>query len=301
MTASETESQRATGQALAGTSSLTVVGSIGTLTLHRAASRNALSLDMLRSMREKLDEAARMCVQPGSTRGHEDALRVLVVQGEGPAFCAGMDLKAVLGDSSAPLVLLSTLAEATIALRNLPCVTLAKVRGAAIGGGCGLAAVCDLCVTHEGSKMGYPEVDLGVCPAVVAPWLVQKVGMGRARRILLLGGVMSGAMAKELGMVDELVASEGELDAKCDAIATRLAQGGAHALAATKGLLNALEGSAGQASGVMLGGAMGRGTAQDAQSAHAQRLALAVREGAKLSADIVNSPATQGMLRARLK
>jgi enoyl-CoA hydratase/carnithine racemase len=225
---------------------------------------------------------------------------VLLLAGEGKAFCAGMDLKAVLGDEHAPLRLLTALAEATIALRTLPCVTLAVVRGAAIGGGCGLAAVCDLCVSHAGSVMGYPEVDLGVCPAVVAPWLVQKVGMGRARRILLLGGTMSGTQAKELGMVDELVETPEELDARAQQIAARLALGGPHALAATKALLNSLEGSAGDAgsaAGVQLAAAMRR----DVSHEHATRLQQAVREGARLSAAIVNTPATQAMLRARLK
>lgn len=288
----------------AGACTLEVSGAVATLTLRRAASRNALSLAMLLSMRERLAEVRALCSRGGAV---SEGVRVLVVQGEGPAFCAGMDLRAVLNDSSAPLQLLSTLAEATIALRNLPCVTVAKVRGAAIGGGCGLAAVCDVCVSHSESKMGYPEVDLGVCPAVVAPWLVQKVGMGRARRILLLGGVMTGSQAKELGMVDELVASEAELDARVDAIAARLAQGGAHALAATKGLLNELEGSSaeGQGASPALGGAMGRGHAEagglSGQGLHGQRLALAVREGAKLSAAIVNTPATQEMLRAKMK
>jgi enoyl-CoA hydratase/carnithine racemase len=250
-------------------------------------------------MHEQLDALHRECLKPGLLSGTHGAPRVVVLQGEGHAFCAGMDLKAVLGDPHAPLQLLSTLAEATIKLRSLPCVSIAKVRGAAIGGGCGIACVTDLCVSHADSKMGYPEVDLGVCPAVVAPWLVQKVGMGRARRILLMGGLLSGAQAKELGIVDELVATADELDAKVDAIAQRLAQGGPHALSATKALLNQLEGSVVAASSAAPSGAMGRGanTQQDFDA----RLVHAVREGAKLSASIVNTPATQEMLRAKLK
>jgi enoyl-CoA hydratase/carnithine racemase len=198
---------------------------------------------------------------------------VLVVQGEGKAFCAGMDLKAVLGDPVGSRALLHSLAELTLALRALPMVTLASVHGAAIGGGCGLACVCDIAITHADSKMGYPEVDLGVCPAVVAPWLVKKIGAGRARRVLLSGGVMSGQQAFEIGMVDHVVASGAELGPATDALALRLSQGGPNALRATKELLNRLDGSL------------------DAE---------AVRRGADLSASVLQTPETQAALRAKM-
>jgi enoyl-CoA hydratase/carnithine racemase len=274
--------------------SLTITSGVAALTLHRPAARNALSLDLLVSLHEQLDALARECLHPTQPGGPP---RVVVLQGEGSSFCAGMDLKAVLGDAAAPIKLLSTLAEATLKLRNLPCVSVAKVRGAAIGGGCGLACVTDICITHADSKMGYPEVDLGVCPAVVAPWLAQKVGMGRARRILLMGGLLTGSQAKDLGMVDELVATADELDAATAAIAQRLAQGGPHALAATKTLLNDLEGSL--LSTPTTSGAMRRDTSNETD--FASRLTAAVREGAKISATIVNTPQTQETLRARLK
>lgn len=242
---------------------LTVDGAIATLTLNRPDARNALSLELIGALRARVDELA------GDARG----ATVLVVTGAGKAFCAGMDLKAVLGDPVAPGKLLSALAELTIALRALPLVTLAKVNGAAIGGGCGLACVCDLAVTHADSKMGYPEVDLGVCPAVVAPWLVKRIGAGRARRVLLSGGLMSGQAAFELGMVDAVAPGAAELDALAGQMASRLASGGPHALRATKDLLNQLDGS--------LEGDV-------------------VRRGAELSARVVAMPETQATLRAKL-
>lgn len=210
---------------------LTTSGSIATLTLTRAEARNALSIDLLHELHAKLDEAA-----------SNEGISVLVLTGAGKSFCAGMDLKAILDDPSAPAALLHTLADLTIKLRSLPCVTLAKVNGAAIGGGCGLACVCDIAITHADSKMGYPEVDLGICPAVVAPWLVSKIGPGRARRVLLTGGLMTGQAAFEIGMVDHLVPTVSELDAATDELAGRLATGGPQALRATKGLLNKLDG-----------------------------------------------------------
>lgn len=242
---------------------LHVSGRIATLSLNRPEARNALSIDLLRTLHARADELA--------TR---DDVVVLVLAGEGRSFCAGMDLKAVLDDPGAPAVLLHLLADFTLKLRALPQVSIAKVRGAAIGGGCGLSCVCDIAVTHADSKMGYPEVDLGVCPAVVAPWLVRKIGAGAARRVLLSGGLMSGREAFETGMVDHLVEGADELDASVEAIATRLATGGPHALRATKGLLNRLDGSL------------------DAST---------VRQGADLSAQVVATEETRAMLRAKMR
>lgn len=236
-------------------------GRIATLSLNRPDARNALSIDLLAALHQRLDELA----------GRGD-VTVLVVTGEGKSFCAGMDLKAVLSSPGLPLKLLSSLAEFTIRLRSLPVVTLAKVNGAAIGGGCGLACVCDLAITHADSKMGFPEVDLGVCPAVVAPWLVKRIGAGPARRVLLSGGLMSGQGAHGCGIVDHVVATRAELDAAAGAMAARLASGGPNALRATKQLLNELDGSLD---------------------------AALVRRGADLSAQVVADPATQAILRAK--
>src|SRR5262249_19360012 len=151
------------------------------LKLNRPDARNALSQELLAALNTKLDDLLQ-----------HTGVTVLTVTGEGKSFCAGMDLKAVLSDDELPGKLLMAIAEVTLKLRALPMVPVAKVNGAAIGGGCGLACVCDIAITHADSKMGFPEVDLGVCPAVVAPWLVKKVGAGRARQVLLSGGLMSG-------------------------------------------------------------------------------------------------------------
>lgn len=239
---------------------LKVEGAVARLTLNRPEARNALSLDLLAGLHARVDELAAA------------SATVLVMTGAGKAFCAGMDLRLVLDDPAAPGVLLRSLAELTLKLRALPMVTVAKVNGAAIGGGCGLACVCDMAVTHADSKMGYPEVDLGVCPAVVAPWLVRKVGAGRARMILLSGGVMSGQRALELGMVDRLTPDASSLDAAVEECVERLAAGGPHALRATKALLNELDGSAD---------------------------AAIVMRGAELSAKVVALPQTRETLREK--
>lgn len=243
---------------------LVAEGAVARLTVNRPESRNAMSLELLAAMHRAVDRLL---------AGEMGSLQVIVLTGSGKAFCAGMDLKAVLGKNELALELLSSLARLTIKIRSTPAVVVARVNGAAIGGGCGLACVCDLAVTHADSKMGFPEVDMGVCPAVVAPWLVRKVGPGRARKILLTGGLMSGREAHACGMVDVLCETGAELDAATEAVVARLAAGGPQALAATKKLLNELDGSLDEA---------------------------VVLKGAKLSAAVLATPDAQARLRAKM-
>ncbi|MGP1272868.1 MAG: enoyl-CoA hydratase/isomerase family protein [Phycisphaerales bacterium] len=216
---------------------LETVGPAAVLTLNRPDARNALSTDLLAALHDRLDEIDRLASPP----------TVLVVTGAGRSFCAGMDLKEVIvdapEDAARPKRLLESLARATHRIRLLPSVTLAKVNGAAIGGGCGLATVCDLAVTHADAKLGFPEVDLGLCPAVVAPWLTRRIGHGPARRVLLRGGLMSGSEAHRLGIVSDLVDGREHLDDAATAIVAALSAGGPRALRATKELLNTLDGS----------------------------------------------------------
>lgn len=235
---------------------------IATLTINRPEARNALSIDLLTALHEAVGRLA--------TRAD---CSVALMAGSGKAFCAGMDLKAVLGDRATAFRLLESLADLTIRMRRLPQVTIARVNGAAIGGGCGLATVCDFAITHADAKLGFPEVDLGVCPAVVAPWLTRKVGAGTARRILLRGGVMSGTEAHQCGIVSQVVATREELDPAAAALAQRLAEGGPNALRATKDLLNRLDGSFDEA---------------------------IVRRGAELSAEVLSTPESQATLRSKL-
>jgi methylglutaconyl-CoA hydratase len=242
---------------------LSLAGRTATLALNRPEARNSLSPELLASVHRRLDELEALA-----------GVTVLVLTGSGKAFCAGMDLKLVLSDPIAAGSLLSSFSTLLLRLRRAPMVVLAKVNGAAIGGGCGMAAACDLAITHADSKMGFPEVDLGVCPAVVAPWLVRKIGAGRARRILLSGGLLTGQQAHAQGIVDHVVPGLAELDAAAEAIAARLATGGAEATRATKRLLNELDGSL------------------DEQ--------VAVRSAA-LSAEVLRAPESRAMLMARLK
>lgn len=259
------------------------VPAAATLRLNRPEARNALSIDLLEAMHARIDELAARMAGDGAGGGGETP-HIVVLTGAGRAFCAGMDLKQVLGATArkdggeggqggTPKQLLSLLSSFTLKLRALPAVTIAAVHGAAIGGGCGLATVCDVAVTHADSKMGFPEVDMGVCPAVVAPWLVRKIGAGPARAVLLRGGLMSGGEALGAGIVDHCADTRDMLDAFTASLAEKFATGGPRALAATKDLLNRLDGSL--------------------DPAIAQR-------AADLSASVLETPEARAMLKAKL-
>jgi methylglutaconyl-CoA hydratase len=204
---------------------------IVTLTLNRAGKRNALSAKMIDALHAGLDEIEK-----------NDSMRVLILAGEGQAFCAGMDLKGVIDDPIAMRAMLRGLAKVSKRIRTLPVPTIARVQGAAVGGGCGLMVVCDFAFTHPEAKVGYPEVDLGICPAVVAPWLIKKLGAGKARAMLLAGGTISGTQGFEAGLATHLCSIE-DLPTAVDAFALNLAAGGRDALATTKRWLNELDGS----------------------------------------------------------
>ncbi|NQX95734.1 MAG: enoyl-CoA hydratase/isomerase family protein [Erythrobacter sp.] len=245
---------------------LTTEDKIATLTINRPDARNAMSVEIIDAMHDAVDSL------------RDSDTTVLVITGSGRAFCAGMDLKAVLielsGDAAMGERLLTRLAELTLKIRTLDQVTVASVNGAAIGGGCGLTCVCDVTVSHADAKLGFPEVDLGICPAVIAPWVVKKLGAGVARKAMLMGGVMSGQEAFEIGLVDQLASDRDSLESLTDEVATRLATGGRKALSATKNLLNELDGSLDEA---------------------------LVLKGAKLSATVLATPEAQAALAARMK
>ena len=206
--------------------------SILTIKFNRPEKRNALSLELIEALRDAVEDAHK-----------NEAARVVVLTGKGKSFCAGMDLHGVVTNVEAMSKMLHTLALTSLRIRALPMPTIAMVNGAAVGGGCGLMVVTDLAITHTDATVGYPEVDLGVCPAVVAPLLIRKIGAGRARAMLLQGGTMKGQAAFEVGLADHLTESRDTLEGATMKLATDLVKGGPNAMRATKHWLNELDGS----------------------------------------------------------
>ena len=183
-------------------------GAVARVTLDRPEARNALSIDMCREITATL----------GSVSG--DA-RVLVVGGAGKVFCAGADLAAVSGPGAAEfLPAFEDMLEA-IARFELP--TIARVHGAALGGGLQLATVCDFRIAAEDAKIGIPSSKLGI---VINYENVQRLvllaGSAVAKEVLMTGRVYSGAEAAGAGLVHRSVGADG-LEAAVDELATTLA------------------------------------------------------------------------------
>jgi methylglutaconyl-CoA hydratase len=223
---------------------ISVADGVTTLTLNRPEARNALSPELIEAMNEAVERIAGESAWKNGDGSNflSGGVRVLILAGAGKVFCAGMDLKGVMSDPVKMASMLRGLSIFMRRVRRLPIPTIARVQGAAVGGGCGLMCITDFAITHHDAKVGYPEVDLGVCPAVVAPWLIKKIGAGRARAMLLAGGTMSGQEGYAVGLASHLVEKD-QLESAAMELAQKLLEGGPHAMAVTKRWLNELDGS----------------------------------------------------------
>ncbi|PAP74364.1 methylglutaconyl-CoA hydratase [Rubrivirga sp. SAORIC476] len=205
-------------------------GSILTLTLDRPEVRNALSGELVEQLTEALEAA-----------GRDDAVRVVVLTGTGRAFSAGADLAALQGlqtaSAEANLADSELLARLFETIYTLPKPVVAKVQGHAIAGGCGLAAVCDVSLVADDVKLGFTETRIGFVPALVAVFVVRKLGEAAARDLLLRGHLIDAAEAERIGLVTRAVPA-GDLDVAVDALCRDLAtETSASAVALTKRLL----------------------------------------------------------------
>jgi methylglutaconyl-CoA hydratase len=174
--------------------------SVRTITLQRPERRNAMTPEMqLELIAAMMDAAASGC-------------RVLVFAGAGEAFCAGLDLavlKAKQGKSAVEFRAdAARVAKLFRTLYELPMPTVAAVHGAAIGGGAGLATICDFTLAIPTAKFGFTEVRIGFVPAVVSAYLELQIGDKRSRDLLLTGRILDAAEAYRLGLVNEIVPAE---------------------------------------------------------------------------------------------
>jgi methylglutaconyl-CoA hydratase len=176
---------------------------------------------------------------------HDDAVRVVVLTGSGKSFSAGADLNwmrrtSTYGEAE-NLADAKALAKLMATLNELPKPTIARVNGAALGGGTGLVACCDIVVASSHAMFGTTEVRLGLIPAVIGPYVVAAIGVRQARRLMLTGERIGAAEAARIGLVHEVVAAD-ELDAAIATLLDHLLKGGPNALAAAKRLVHDLAG-----------------------------------------------------------
>ncbi len=210
-------------------------GPIRTITLNRPDSRNALTPQMQRELIQALDDSA-------ATK----SVRVLVITGAGSAFCAGLDLGALkhaekiqVTSSPEAMELADNAHRFSRILRTiyeLPIPTIAAVNGHAIGGGTGIATVCDFTLAVPETKFGYTEVRIGFIPAVVSLYLSLQVGEKRARDLLLTGRLFTAEYAHQVGLVTEVVTAS-ELIARVQELAETLVANSPTSLRDTKALL----------------------------------------------------------------
>jgi methylglutaconyl-CoA hydratase len=161
--------------------------------------------------------------------GGEDAVRVVVLTGAGKSFSAGADLNwmrrtASYGEAE-NLADARALAKLMQTLNELPKPTVARVGGAALGGGTGLVACCDIVVASERATFGTTEVRLGLIPSVIGPYVLAAVGPRHARRLMLTGERIGAIEAARLGLVHEVV-PEDQLDAAVARVVGELLKGG---------------------------------------------------------------------------
>jgi len=170
----------------------------------------------------------------------DDTLRAIVVAGEGKAFCAGADISelATLDGPSAFAAFVQRLTDAFAVLASCPKPSVAALHGAVFGGGLELALACDLRIAEEGTKLGVPEIRLGLLPGAAGtvrlPRLLPKAV---AKHLLLTGEPMTALDAERFGLVNTVVPAGESLDAAC-ALAARLAASAPLALAAAKRLVD---------------------------------------------------------------
>lgn len=213
---------------------VTQLDRIALILLNRPERRNALNAVAMEELREALADLER-----------DDGVRVIILGAEGPAFCAGADLDYLLeldhAGAREHLADARALEDVLAALRFSSRITIAKVQGPAIAGGCGLALACDIVVAAESARFGFPEVRLGFLPAIAAKLLIERVGAGTARELLLRGNILPPDSALDLGMINYVVADD-ELDPMVEKLALEVsANASPEAVRLTKQLLADIE------------------------------------------------------------
>ncbi len=203
---------------------------ITTITLNRPQRRNALSYDLIEELLAAFEEVENSPAQ------------VLLLTGAGSAFCAGMDLenlKGLIGRTPEQNLQDSeTVARLFRALYDFSKPTIAVVNGAAIGGGVGLATLCDFTLAAPEARFGYTEVRIGFVPAIVSAFLVRQVGEKQARSLLLTGRLFEAEEAQRIGLINEIVPADNLID-RARQLAREIIKNSPTSLAATKRLLSA--------------------------------------------------------------
>jgi methylglutaconyl-CoA hydratase len=206
-----------------------------TVTINRAARRNAFNAEVIAALREAFE-----------TLHGADGVRAVFVAGAGEIFSAGADLTWMAeaadrteSDNREDAMQMAIMLKH---LHDLPALTVALVQGGAFGGGAGLAAACDLSIATADAKFSFSEVKLGLVAATISPYVVRAVGPRRARSLFATGRIFDAAFAREIGLIDDVVADDAALAGAKTHIAAEIMACGPQAVADSKRLVDHVAG-----------------------------------------------------------
>jgi methylglutaconyl-CoA hydratase len=205
---------------------------VATVSLARSDLHNAFNAEMIGELRDAFAVLA-----------GDPAIRGVVLTGEGPSFCAGGDLRWMQSSldwsreqNSADAEALADMFELAW---SLPKPLIGRINGAAMGGGVGLVACCDIAVAADTARFGFSEVKLGLIPAVIAQYVVPKIGVSQARALFVSGERFTAERAFEIGLVHAVTGAD-DLDATVASLARRMLSSGPEAAGAAKRLVDAV-------------------------------------------------------------
>lgn len=204
-------------------------GPVAEVRLNRPDVRNAFNAELIAALTSAFTEL-----------GEDESVRAIVLSGEGKVFCGGADISWMR--SSLDLTYDENVSDAQAmsdmfrAIDRCPKPVIGRVHGAALGGGAGLAAVCDIVVASADAVFGFTEVKLGIIPAVISPFVLAKIGVTNARALFLTGERFDAKRAHHIGLVHEVVVAD-TLDVCIERITNEIVSAGPHAVAAAKALV----------------------------------------------------------------
>ena len=204
-------------------------GPLAEVRLTRPDVRNAFNAELIGALTAAFTEL-----------GQDESVRAIVLSGEGKVFCGGADISWMR--ASLDLTYDQNVADAQAmsdmfrAIDRCPKPVIGRVHGAALGGGAGLAAVCDIVIASSDAIFGFTEVKLGIIPAVISPFVLRKIGVSNARALFLTGERFDAKRALHIGLVHEVVVAD-TLDVCIERITNEIVSAGPDAVAAAKALV----------------------------------------------------------------
>ncbi len=205
-------------------------GQVGNIIFNRPDIHNAFNSLVIDEMIQLFDELDK-----------DSELRVVVITGAGKSFCAGADLnwmRSVVTQSfDENLMESNRLAELFYKVYSFRLPVIGKINGAAIGGGTGFVAVCDIAIAVESAKFSFSEVKIGVVPACIGPYVIKKMGEGKARELFITGERMLAKRAFEVGLVNKFV-DDDKLDSTVDELVKTILSSGPEAVSMAKKLVS---------------------------------------------------------------